>query len=441
VANGVAHGAKKQFNSTVNFAAPLTIAALLTATAFSASSTPTAEINRAADSIRPFLVTQRRDFHMHPELGYHEVRTSGIVLERLKAMGFTDIRTNVAVHGIVAVLNGGKPGPIVAYRGEMDALPIQELNKVPYRSTVSNVMHACGHDAHTTIALGVAEVLSRMRADLPGTVKFIFQPDEEGPPPAGMDDGAMAMVKDGALENPKPEAIFGLHSTAEIETGEIGAHPGGAQAAADQFEIVIHGKTAHPAHPEEGIDSILVAAQCVEALQAIRSRRIDPLERVVLTIGKIQGGKTAEILAPTVTMNGMLRSFDENVRKQMKEQMRQTLEGVCNIYGATFDLNITEETMVVYNEPKLTDFAMKSIRRSLGEKAAMEPPLRMGAEDFSYFQKEVPGILFRLGSGNKARGITSNQHTATFDIDEQSMVVGVKAMANLIWDYLERNGK
>ncbi|MGZ4987491.1 MAG: M20 metallopeptidase family protein [Limisphaerales bacterium] len=413
----------------------------LVATALNCYAAPTAEINRAAESLRVSMSAQRRDFHMHPELGYHEVRTSGIVLERLKAMGFTDIRTNVAVHGIVALLKGGKPGPVVAYRGEMDALPIQELNDVPYKSTVAHVMHACGHDAHTTIALGVADVLSRMRDELPGSVKFVFQPDEEGPPPEGMLDGAMAMVKDGALQNPRPLAIFGLHTTAEIETGQIGARGGGAQAAADLFEIVIHGKTAHPAHPEEGVDSILVASQCVEALQAIRSRRIDPLERVVLTIGKIQGGKTAETLAPMVTMNGMLRSFDEKVRTQMKAQMRQTLEGVCKIYGASFDLNITEETMVVYNEPKLTDFAMGSIRHSLGNAAAIEPALRMGAEDFSYYQQVVPGILFRLGSGNKARGITSNQHTATFDIDEECMVVGVKSMANLIWDYLEASGK
>lgn len=386
------------------------------------------------------MSAQRRDFHMHPELGYHEVRTSGIVLERLKALGLTDIRTNVAVHGIVALLKGGKPGPVVAYRAEMDALPIQELNNVPYKSTVPKVMHACGHDAHTTIGLGVAEVLSRMRADLPGTVKFVFQPDEEGPPPAGMLDGAMAMVKAGALENPKPSAIFGLHTTAEIETGLIGAHAGGAQAAADTFEIVIHGKQAYIAHPEDGVDSIVVAAQCIEALQTIRSRRTDPIERVLLTIGKIEGGDKIGFLASEVKMQGLLRSFDENSRKKMKEAMRQTLDGICKAYGASFELNMTEVTDVVYNDPKLTEFAMTSIRHSLGNDAAIEPPLRMGAEDFSYYQAVVPGILFRLGSGNKARGITSQQHTATFDIDEECMVVGVKSMANLIWDYLESGG-
>jgi amidohydrolase len=290
-----------------------------------------------------------------------------------------------------------------------------------------------------TIALGVAEVLSRMRADLPGTVKFIFQPDEEGPPPAGMLDGALAMVKAGALENPKPSAIFGLHTTAEIETGLIGARAGGAQAAADEFEIIIHGKQAYVAHPEEGVDSIVVAAQCIDALQTIRSRRTDPVERVLLTIGKIEGGDRVGAIAAEVKMKGLLRSFDENTRRHMKEEMRRTLDGVCKAYGASYELNIDAETDVVYNEPKLTEFAMNSIRHSLGDKAAIEPALRMGAEDFSYYQAVIPGILFRLGSGNKARGITSQQHTATFDIDEECMVVGVKAMANLIWDYLDQH--
>jgi amidohydrolase len=416
---------------------PLSVFVVLALSTLLSSASPTAEIDRATESLRPNLVAQRRDFHMHPELGYHEVRTSQIVLERLRALGLTDIRTNVAVHGIVALLRGGIHGPVVAYRGEMDALPFQELNNVAYKSTVSNVMHACGHDAHTTIALGVAEVLSKMRDQLPGTVKFIFQPDEEGPPPPDMLDGAKAMVKEGALENPKPSAIFGLHTTAEIETGLIGALAGGAQAAADEFEIVVHGKSAYVAHPEEGVDSIVVAAQCIDALQTIRSRRTDPVERVLLTIGKIEGGEKVGALAAEVRMKGLLRSFDEKTRKSMKEQMRQTLDGICKAYGATFELNIIEETMVVYNDPQLTDFAMNSIRHSLGERAAIEPALRMGAEDFSFFQQAVPGVLFRLGSGNKAKGIVAQQHTPNFDIDEDCMVVGVKAMANLIWDYLE----
>jgi amidohydrolase len=399
-------------------------------------SSPTAEINQRAENLRASMVAQRRDFHMHPELGYHEIRTSKIVFERLQKMGFTDIRTNVAGTGLVALLKGGKPGPVVAYRGEMDALPFQELNNVPYKSMVSNVMHACGHDAHTTIALGVAQVLSSMREQLPGSVKFIFQPNEEDTA-RPMKEGASVMVKEGALENPKPSAIFGLHTTAEIETGEIGARAGGAQAAADEFEIVIHGKTAYVGHPEEGVDAIVVAAQCIEGLQTIRSRRTDPLERVMLSIGKIEGGEKVGAPAAEVRMKGLLRSFDEKSRKMMKDAMRQTLDGICKAYGATFNLDLDEQTAVVYNDPKLTEFAMHSIRHSLGDKAAIEPAFRMGAEDFSYFQEVVPGILFRLGSGNKARGITSNQHTPTFDIDEECMVVGVKAMANLIWDYLE----
>jgi amidohydrolase len=408
--------------------------------AFHLSAAPTDEINKAAESLRASLSAQRRDFHMHPELGYHEVRTSGIILARLQQLGLTDIRTNVAVHGIVALLKGGKPGPVVAYRGEMDALPFQELNNVAYKSTVSNVMHACGHDAHVTIALGVAEVLSRMREQLPGAVKFIFQPDEEDTA-RPLKEGASVMVKEGALEEPKPSAIFGLHTTAEIETGLIGARAGGAQAAADEFEIIIHGKSAYVGHPEEGVDAILVAAQCIEGLQTIRSRRTDPLERVMLAIGKIEGGEKLGAPAAEVRMKGLLRSFGEKARKQMKEEMRQTLDGICKAYGANFELNIDEQTMVVYNDPKLTQFAMASIRHSLGEHAAIEPEFRMGAEDFSYFQEVVPGVLFRLGSGNKKMGIIANQHDPHFDIDEECMVVGVKAMANLLFEYLENNGK
>jgi amidohydrolase len=275
-----------------------------------------------------------------------------------------------------------------------------------------------------------------MREQLPGSVKFIFQPDEEDTA-RPMKEGASVMVKEGALENPKPSAIFGLHSTAEIETGQIGARAGGAQAAADEFEIVIHGKTAYVGHPEEGVDAIVVAAQCIEGLQTIRSRRTDPLERVMLSIGKIEGGERVGAPAAEVRMKGLLRSFDEKSRKMMKDAMRQTLDGICKAYGATFDLTIDEQTSVVYNDPRLTDFAMNSIRKSLGDAAAIEPAFRMGAEDFSYFQEVVPGVFFRLGSGNKAKGIVSQQHTPTFDIDEECMVVGVKAMANLIWDYLE----
>jgi amidohydrolase len=418
---------------------PFSVFAILIVSALVSTASPTAEINRTAESLRASLIAQRRDFHMHPELGYQEVRTSKIVLERLRHMGLTDIRTNIAVHGLVALLKGGKPGPIVAYRGEMDALPFQELNNVPYKSTVSNVMHACGHDAHTTIALGVAEVLSRMRDQLPGTVKFVFQPNEEETAPEAMGDGAKMMVKEGALENPKPGAIFGLHTTAEIESGKIGARPGGAQAAADEFEIIIHGKSAYVAHPEEGVDAIIVAAQCIDGLQTIRSRRTDPLERIMLAIGKIEGGEKLGAPAAEVRMKGLLRSFSESARKQMKDEMRQTLDGICKAYGATFELKIDEQTMVVYNDPKLTSFAMDSIRHSLGKDATIEPEFRMGAEDFSYFQEQVPGILFRLGSGNKAKGITAQQHSPQFDIDEECMVVGVEAMANLIWDYLENN--
>lgn len=412
--------------------------ALLARTIAVFAATPTDEINRMAEALRPQLIAQRRDIHMHPELANREFRTAQIVAEKLRALGFDEVKTNVAHTGIVALLKGRKPGPCVAVRADLDALPINETIDVPYKSQTPDVKHACGHDAHTTIELGVAEILSRLRAQLSGSVKFIFEPAEEGPP-QGEEGGSRLLIKEGALENPRPLAIYGLHTTAEIETGKIGARSGGAQAALDTFEIVIHGKTAHPAFPDEGIDAIVVAAQCVEGLQIIKSRRTGAFNPMILTVGTIKGGQGTGLVPAEVTMTGALRSFDEATRAKVKQLMRETLEGVCSIYKATFDLKIDEQTRVVYNDPKLLEETLPVMRRALGEKNIIEPDLRMGAEDFSFFQEVVPGILFRLGSGNKAKGIVANQHTAEFDVDEECLVVGTKAMANVLFDFLDRH--
>ncbi|MDB6024225.1 MAG: amidohydrolase [Verrucomicrobiales bacterium] len=404
------------------------------------AATPTDEINRLAESLRPQLVTQRRDIHIHPELANRELRTARIVADKLRALGFDEVRTNVAHTGIVALIKGGKPGPVVAVRADLDALPINETIDVPYKSQTPGVKHACGHDVHTTIELGVAEVLSKMRAQLPGSVKFIFEPAEEGPP-EGEEGGSRLLIKEGALENPRPLAIFGLHTTAEIQTGKIGVRAGGAQAAADTFEIIIHGKRAHPAFPNDGVDAVVVAAQCVNALHTIKSRRTAAFDPMILTIGTIKGGHLAEEVAASVTMTGTLRTFSESTRKDIKQMMRELLQGVCDGNKATFDLKITEETMVVYNDPKLVEETLPSLRRALGETNVIQAELRMGAEDFSFFQQVIPGVLFRLGSGNKAKGIVANQHTAEFDVDEECLVVGTKAMANTVFDFLERQPK
>jgi amidohydrolase len=363
-----------------------------------------------------------------------------VVAERLRALGLDEVRTNVGGYGVVALLKGAKAGPVVALRADMDALPINETIDVPYKSVVPGVKHACGHDAHTTIALGVAEVLSKMRDQIHGSVKFVFQPAEESPPP-GQESGASFMIKEGALENPRPLAIFGLHTTPETEAGKIGYRAGPAQAAYDVFTITLHGKSAYAAWPHKGVDTMLVAAECIMAVQSIKSRRIDTFEPVIITIGKIQGGKTPHAIAEEVTMEGTVRTFDPDTRKKIEQLMRETLAGVTSAYGATYDLDYKHGTMVVYNDPKLVEESLPSLRRAVGETNVFEFPQRMGAEDFSFYQQVVPGFFLRLGSGNKAKGIIAESHSPEFDIDEECLVTGVKVMANLALDFLERESK
>jgi amidohydrolase len=400
----------------------------------------TAAIAEAAESLRPKLVATRRDFHMHPELSNREVRTSAVVAQRLRELGVEEIRTNVAHHGIVALLKGAYPGPVVAIRADMDALPIQENLDIPYKSQNPGVKHACGHDAHTTIGLGVAEVLSKMRDRIHGSVKFLFQPAEEGPPP-GEEGGAKLMIKEGALENPRPLAIFGLHTTPETEVGKIGYRAGPAQAAFDVFTLKLKGKKAYAAWPQKGVDTMLVAAECITALQSIKSRRLDTFEPTLLTIGKINGGKSPHAIAEEITLEGTVRTFTPEVRKRIEELFRQTVSGVCAAYGAEYSIDYEQGTMVVYNDPKLVAASLPVLRNTVGESNLFEFPQRMGAEDFSYYEQVVPGFFLRLGSGNKAKGIVAESHTPEFDIDEDCLVVGVKVLSNLAVDFLARNAR
>jgi amidohydrolase len=395
-------------------------------------------IAQAAESMRARLVEQRRDFHMHPELSNREERTGRVVAERLRALGLDDLKTNVARHGVVAVLKGAKPGPVVAVRADMDALPINETIDVPYKSKTPGVMHACGHDVHTTVALGVAEVLSKMRNEISGTVKFIFQPAEEGAP-AGEEGGAALMIKEGVLDNPKPSAIFGLHTEPNVQAGQIGYHSGPAMASSDTFNIVVRGKGAHGAQPQNGVDAVVVAAECVLALQNIRSRRIDPLEPLVITVGTISGGQRFNVIAGDVRMTGTMRTHNEAVRERATALMRETLQHVTAAYGATYELNFEGSNPVTYNEPALVEETLPVMRRVLGQGNVVAIKPFMPAEDFSQYQKIVPGFYYFLGVGNRARGITAGWHTPEFDADEESLVVGVKVMSNVLLDHLERH--
>jgi len=375
---------------------------------------------------------------MHPELSNREERTSRIVAEKLRALGLDDVKTGVGKYGVVAILKGSKPGPVVAVRADMDALPIQETIDVPYKSKNPGVKHACGHDVHTTVQLGVAEVLSKMRDQIAGSIKFIFQPAEEGAP-QGEQGGASLMIKEGALENPRPQAIFGLH-TAGFEVGQIGFHSGPAMASSDRFTITIRGKKSHGAQPQLGVDAIVIAVECVTALQTIRSRRIDPLEPLVITIGRIKGGDRNNIIAEEVKMEGTMRTLNDSVRTQALELMRQTLANVTSAYGAKFELSVDDSNPVTYNDPQLVEQTLPTIRRVVGDANVVAQKPLMPAEDFSYYQKVIPGFFYFLGVGNKAKGLMPAWHTSDFDVDEESLVIGVKVMSNVLLDYLDRQG-
>jgi amidohydrolase len=394
------------------------------------------DVNRAAEALRAQLIEWRRDFHMHPELSNREVRTSRILAERLRQFGLDEVKTGVGKYGVVAVLKGAKPGPVVAVRTDMDALPIQETLDVPYKSRNPGVKHACGHDVHMSVELGVADILSRRRDWISGAIKFIFQPAEEGPP-EGEEGGAALMIKEGALENPRPQVIFGLHTFPPLEVGQLGYVSGPAMASADRFSVTIRGKKVHGAYPQRGIDPVVVAADCVMALQTIRSRRTDTLDPLVISIGSIHGGNRFNIIADEVKMEGTVRTLDEDLRRNVQRLMRETLAGVTAAYGATFEMNYQEGAAVTYNDPKLVEETLPTMRRVLGEANVVSVRPQMGGEDFSYYQRVIPGFFYFLGVGNKAKGITAMWHTPEFDVDEESLVVGVKVMANVLLDYLE----
>ena len=398
------------------------------------------QIAAAADAIKAKLIETRRDFHMHPELSNREERTSKVIAERLRALGLDEVKTGVGKYGVVGVLKGAKPGPVVAVRADMDGLPIQENIDVPYKSQNAGVKHACGHDLHITIELGVAEVLSKMRDQIAGTIKFIFQPAEEGPP-AGEEGGAGLMIKEGVLDNPKPQAIYGMHVMPNIEVGQVGINSGAAMASSEKFIIKVHGKKVHGAYPHDGIDAVVVAAQCVTALQTIRSRRIDTQEPLVITIGSIHGGNRFNIISDEVVMEGTMRTLSEQVRNNTHQMMHDTLKGVTAAFGASYELEFANPNPVTYNDPKLVEETLPTMKRILGDANITTPKPQMGAEDFSKFQQVIPGFFYFLGVGNRAKGITAMIHTPEFDADEASIGIGVKLMANVLLDYLDRHAK
>ncbi len=412
------------------------------------------EIFRATiDELFPKLVETRRTLHANPELSNQEEQTAAFVAERLRELGL-EVKTGVAKHGIVALLRGtaGESERCVAIRADMDALPITELNSKPYRSRNPGVMHACGHDVHTTVALGVAEVLTKHKNQVRGTVKFLFQPAEESMPTDYKEDwGAKLMVAEGALENPRPEAIFGLHcrpaispasglleETRFLEAGQLAYTVGPDSANSDTFEVIIRGKMAHGSAPQRGVDAIVVAAEAITALQTIRSRRTDTRQPLVVSVGTIRGGQRHNIVAEEVRFTGTVRTYDEAFRDSVIEMMRQILDGVTAAHGASHTFDYRKGYPSIINNAGLVESTLPTFRRLFGKENVIEAVPGMGGEDFSYFAKVVPGFYFRLGVANEANGITAEIHTPAFDVDEECLKTGVAAMAGALCDFLGR---
>lgn len=410
------------------------------------------QVSTKADALKDKVIAWRRDFHEHPELGNHEVRTSAIIAKHLQSLGI-QVQTGVATTGVVGILKGGKPGPVVALRADMDGLPVVERTDVPFASKVKTiyngqevgVMHACGHDSHMAILMGVAQVLSGMKSELHGTVKFIFQPAEEGVEP-GQKGGAEEMVKEGVLENPKVDVVFGLHINSQTEVGKITYRPGGTMAGVNDMQIIVKGRSAHGAYPWSSVDPIVVSAEIINNLQTIVSRNINITENpAVVTIGSIKGGNRSNIIPESVEMLGTLRSFTAADEKMLVERVKQIATKTAEAQGATAEVKIpySSHYPVTYNDPALTQQMLPSLQKTAGAENVMLKPPVTGAEDFSFYQEKVPGMFIFLGGMPKGADPLKapSHHTPDFYIDESGFTLGVKALCNLTLDYMNAKGK
>ena len=413
---------------------------------------PLETINSLSNDLSEQVVSWRRDFHQHPELSNREFRTARVIAEHLETLGM-EVQTGVAHTGVVGVLKGGKPGPVVLLRADIDGLPVPERNDLPFRSEAIGeyngeevpVMHACGHDSHIAIMLGVAELLTQMKDDMPGTIKFVFQPAEEGAP-LGEKGGAELMIAEGVLENPKVDAAFALHISASQDAGKIGWAAGPRYASVDDFKITVHGEQAHGASPWMGVDSIVVSAQIINALQTIVSRNLEITEHAgIVTIGSIHGGLRSNIIPENVEMVGTIRALNTEMREQIHTRVREIAEGVALSMGATAEVQIplSASYPVTYNDPELAAEMVPVLNSVAGAENVAELRPITGAEDFSYIANEVPGFYISLGG--KPRGTPLSEvaahHTPDFFIDESGFDNGVKALSAMAWQYMLDHGE
>ncbi len=406
-----------------------------------------AKMDKTAESLEKKVVAWRRDFHEHPELGNREFNTMAKIAAHLQSLGM-EVKTNVGKTGVVGLLKGGKPGPVVALRADMDGLPVTERVDLPFKSQVkteyngqtTGVMHACGHDTHVAMLMGAAEVLASVKNDLKGTVKFIFQPAEEGAP-KGEEGGAQLMVKEGVLENPKVDAIFGLHINSMTEVGTIRYRPGATMAAVDEYSIKIRGKQTHGANPWLGVDPIVTASQVVMGLQTIVSRNLPLTDNAaVVTVGAIHGGIRQNIIPEEVNMIGTIRSLDPAMQKTIHRRINEIATNIAESAGAKADVDINVMYPVTYNDPKLTEQMLGSLETLAGKDNVKLTPAATGAEDFSFYQQKVPGFFYFLGGMTKGRKLedAAPHHTPDFQIDESCFVLGMKSLYHLTVDYMEQ---
>ncbi|RPG29961.1 MAG: amidohydrolase [Gammaproteobacteria bacterium TMED92] len=419
-------------------------AAVLTLS-FSVASANAASMEAQVAEVIDDVISWRRDFHQHAELSNREFRTAKVIAAHLRALDL-EVTTGVAKTGVVGLLRGGKPGPVLALRADMDALPVVEKTGLPYASKQRSeyegrevgVMHACGHDNHMAILMGAAEILAGMRETLPGTIKFVFQPAEEGPP-KGEEGGAKLMIEEGVLNNPEVDAIFGLHISQGSEVGTASYRALGFMASAQRFDIHIQGKQTHGARPWAGVDPIVVGAQIVNGLQTIVSRQIDITQHpAVVTVGSFAAGVRNNIVPETATLSGTIRTFDANVRNSIHEKIRLIAERTASAMGAEAKVEIDPGVPVTFNDPALTEQMVPTLKRVYGERGVFESARVTGAEDFSFFQEQVPGFFFFIGARppelTQAQAIPN--HSPFFYVDEAALAPAVQAMTELALDYL-----
>lgn len=383
-----------------------------------------------AEALRERLVAWRRDFHMHPELGFQEHRAANLIADHLRDLGYR-VQTQVANTGVVGLLEGDRPGPVVMVRFDMDALPITEENETDYVSQNSGVMHACGHDAHMAIGLGVATLMAQQRREIAGALTLVFQPGEEG-----MNGAEVMVMEEGVLENPRPDVFLAAHVWNQKPVGTVSVAPGAVMAAAEKWTCAVRGQGGHGALPHQTVDPVVAAAQIVTALQTVVSRNVNPLETAVVTVGTIHGGDAFNVIPTHVDMTGTIRTYSPRVREMVLRRARQVIEGVAEACGVETDVEITSLTPAVTNDPQVTEVVRAAAQAVVGSENVFSDERTMGSEDAAFFMQDVPGCYFFLGSANAERGLDAPHHNPRFDFDEDALPLGLAIFMQILAHYL-----